>query len=361
MKSTKPFLLSLIGLFLFSCNQGTELTKGSYDNYVLQRLQNCVETEYYRGKERISIIKEIAFDKSERERANRGVLLLNSVLCIDTACHNFIRIVNEMKREMIKDKSELKRLRKQENSKRYNPFTFDFGNIKIFEPSNVEQKIEKIQTEIIKLRTIISETIVAYDSGDSSRGKYSFVDPVLGDFDSYPKLINTIEAYIQKSNVAQDDKEALKKIYAEMTKLIYSIPTSVSNGVEFFTFLSAAEHGVFAARADAFSLMRSRIGCFANYSFNKIIPIINAPPVAFQGDIVEVYGLMAAFDSDAHPYVHVNGVNFSDVRNGIAYHKFIIKDKSNFKLKGTVTYLNKSGVPKTMPFEKTIKVLPKGE
>lgn len=361
MKPTNPFLLLLNGLFLFSCNQGTEIKKGSYENYVLQRLQNSVETEYYRGKERIGMIKEIALDKSERERASRSVLLLNSALEIDTACRKFIRIVNEMKREMINDKSELKRLEKHENLKWYFPFTLDFDHINIYEPSNVEQKIEKIKTEIIKLRTIISETIAAYDSGDSTRGKYSFDDPNLGDFDSYPKLIHSIEAYIQKSNVAQDDKEALKKIYAEMTKLIYSIPASVSNGVEFFTLLSAAEHGVFAVRADAFALMSSRTGCCACYSFDKIIPIFDAPSIAFQGDTVEVYSLMAAYDSDKEPLVVVNGIEFSDVRKGIAYHKYILKEKKDFVMNGTVIYFNKSGVPKIMPFEKTIKVISKGK
>jgi hypothetical protein len=113
---------------------------------------------------------------------------------------------------------------------------------------------------------------------------------------------------------------------------------------------------VLTARADAVALIRSRVGG-GEYSFNKIMALAYGPEVANAGDELNVEVLMAAFDSDKQPEVTYNGSVVKEVADG----KGIIKTKassgSEMVMKGTITIKNKSGIGKTLPWEKKITIM----
>jgi hypothetical protein len=86
------------------------------------------------------------------------------------------------------------------------------------------------------------------------------------------------------------------------------------------------------------------------------MPLAYGPELVNQNGEIEVQVLMAAFDSDKQPIVTVNGGTLRETKEGKGY--VIAKGSgSEVKLSGTITILNKSGVPKKMDWDKTIKVM----
>jgi hypothetical protein len=61
--------------------------------------------------------------------------------------------------------------------------------------------------------------------------------------------------------------------------------------------LSILQREILTARADAISLIRTRIGG-GGFSFNKVMSLATGQLVANKGDEVEVKVLMCAFDDD---------------------------------------------------------------
>jgi gliding motility-associated protein GldM len=120
--------------------------------------------------------------------------------------------------------------------------------------------------------------------------------------------------------------------------------------------LSSLQKDILTARADAVAVVRSRISG-GEYSFNKIMALAYGPELANSGDEIEVQVLMAAYDSDKQPTVTYNGGNVSDVKDGKGFVKTRASGGSEMNLKGTITIRNKSGIPKTLPWEKNIKIM----
>jgi hypothetical protein len=86
------------------------------------------------------------------------------------------------------------------------------------------------------------------------------------------------------------------------------------------------------------------------------MPLAYGPEVANQNEEVEIQVLMAAFDSDKQPIVTVSGGTLRETKEGKGY--VTAKGGSGeLKLSGQITILNKSGVPKTLPWEKTIQIM----
>jgi gliding motility-associated protein GldM len=112
---------------------------------------------------------------------------------------------------------------------------------------------------------------------------------------------------------------------------------------------------ILTARADAVALVRGRVGG-GEYSFNNIVALAYGPEVANANEEVNIEVMMAAFDSDKQPIVTVNGGSLKETHDGRGF----VTAKaggSELNLSGTITILNKSGVPKTMPWEKKIVVM----
>jgi gliding motility-associated protein GldM len=121
--------------------------------------------------------------------------------------------------------------------------------------------------------------------------------------------------------------------------------------------LSSMQKEILTARADAVSLIRQRVGG-GEYAFNSIMAIAHGPEVANAGEEIDLQVLMVAYDSDKQPVVKMNGAELpkDQIHDGKGYIN-VKGSGSEMKLSGTITILNKSGIPKTLPWEKTVKIM----
>lgn len=356
-----------------------------------ENIQKANESAYYRGKEKKGALKETALDTSEKERAAKATRLLKTVDKIDALTAKRIKFIDDLKIQILSESGEdvtkigegsIVKVAYSKNSPLL-PARMDLDKVKskdkYSEPmrimigdatdvKNPSGKGLELWKSYNNFRGELCEAIAGYDSGDSSKGMYSYKAPNINKYASQEDLIKQIDASIEKSNVAQDDKEAIKKIYVDLTKEERSEVHGMENvhwigktfdhspAVAAIASLSSMQKDVLTARADAVALIRSRVSG-GEYSFNKIMALAYGPELANSGDEIEVQVLMAAYDSDKQPIVTVGGTPITDVKDG----KGIIKRKASgtneMTLSGQITILNKSGVPKTMPWEKTIKIM----
>jgi gliding motility-associated protein GldM len=215
-----------------------------------------------------------------------------------------------------------------------------------------------------ELTELISGSVIV----EKGMKPYFFNSPEINKFKDFADLNTQIDKAMAASNVAQDDKEAVKKIYAALTKLerseVHEVPNvhwigktfDHSPSVAAIASLSSMQKEILTARADAVSLIRSRVGG-GEYSFNKIMALAYGPDLANSGDEIEIQVLMAAYDSDKQPEVSVQGASVSEIKDGKGYIRTKASGSSEMTLKGSITIKNKSGVPKTENWEKTIKIM----
>jgi gliding motility-associated protein GldM len=217
-------------------------------------------------------------------------------------------------------------------------------------------------------RKELTELIAGSFPVESGAKKFYFKAPDVNSYKDMLDLSAQVDKAIKASNVNMDDQEAIKKIYMSLTKNERHEVHEVKNvhwiGKTFdhtpvvaaIASLSALQKEILTARADAVALIRSRVGG-GEYSFNKIMALAYGPEVANSGDELKVEVLMAAFDSDKQPEVTYNGSKVSEVAEG----KGIITTKASsgpeMTMKGTITIKNKSGIGKTLPWEKKVIIM----
>jgi gliding motility-associated protein GldM len=367
------------------------VSKSILDAFVAieENIQRANESEFYRGNEKKSELKETALDKSEAERAAKATRLSKIVDQIDLITAKRVEEIDNIKLQILKDCGEdveskglghivLKAYDKK--NKPLLPIRMDLdkvdGKDKYDEAMHlmVGEDIKRPQGKGMELwksyngyRKELCELIAAYPGGEGQKA-FFFKSPEINEYKDQKDLFTQIDKAIKSSNVNQDDKEAIKKIYASLTKEEYSTVHDVtgvhwigktfdhSPSVAAIASLSSMQKEVLSARADAVSLIRLRVGG-GEYSFNKIMALAYGPELANSGDEVEVQVLMAAYDSDKQPTVTYGGSTVSEVRDGKGFIKTRASGGSEMTLSGTITIRNKSGIPKMMPWEKTIKIM----
>jgi gliding motility-associated protein GldM len=366
------------------------VSKSILDAFVAieENIQKANESEFYRGNEKRSELRETAQDKSEVERAAKAARLSKIVDKIDIFTAKRIEEIDNLKIEILEASGEdvdtkgvghiiLKAYDKQTPLR---PTRMDLDKVQGKDKYDDAMRImigEDIKRPSGKgmdlwksyngYRKELSETIAAYPGGDGQKAFY-FKSPEINKFKDQKDLYGQIDKAIKASNVNQDDKEAIKKIYASLTKEEFSTVHDIPNvhwmgktfdhspSVAAIASLSSMQKEILAARADAVALIRLRVGG-GEYSFNKIMALAYGPELANSGDEVEVQVLMAAYDSDKQPEVTMGGSKISEVRDGKGFIKTRAAGGSEMTLSGTITIRNKSGIPKSMPWEKTIKIM----
>jgi len=365
------------------------VSKAILDAFVAieENVQIANLNEYGRGEEKKGELNEAAHDESQPEMRKKAKKLLSVVNQIDAITAQQIQLIDKMKLEILEKSGEdvnstgMNFIVTQKYDKadplrptRMNLMKVD-GKDKFDEPMEVmgiADDIKKPTGNGMKLwnsyssfRSELTKIIV---SSSSEKGKkYSFKDPKIRSFKDFADIKKQLNGSLK--NVSEDDKAELTKIYASLTKQEFA---DVNEGevknvhwigrtfdhsptVAALASLSSLQKEILTARADAVSLIRSRVGN-GEYSFNKIMPLAYGPEVANQNEEVEIQVLMAAFNSDKKPRVSVSGGSLKEIKDG----KGIIRTKGSsgeIKLTGEITITNKRGQEKTMPWSKTIQVI----
>jgi hypothetical protein len=366
------------------------VSKAILDAFVAieENIQISNLNEYGRGEEKRSGLEEVADDKTAPDVQKKAKALLLIVDKIDKMTAEQIKMIDDMKVEILKTSGE-DVTKKGEGAIIVTPYSAENplkparmnlmhveGKDKYDEPmlvmgisedlKNPKGNGKKLWESYNKYRTDLTELIAS--SSSTKEKKYSFKDPKINKYKDFKDL----EGQLMKSmkNVAPDDQDVLMKIYQSLTKLervkmeeneqgeVHWIGKTFdhSPSVAALASLSSLQKEILTARADAVALLRLRVGG-GEYSFNKVIALAYGPEVANANEEVNVEVMMAAYDSDKQPIVTVQG---GSLKGKPTDGRGIVTARaggSELNLSGTITILKKDGSPKTMPWEKKIVVM----
>ncbi len=364
------------------------VSKSILDAFVAieENIQISNENEYQRGEEKVSELRSSVEDDSNPVVQKKAKLLMQTIRTIDKMTSARIKEIDELKLEILTAcKEDISTVGLKESiilakfpSDPLKPIRMKLDNVqgkdKFDEPMHIligeditapNAKGMKLWKNYNQYRDELTEMIAS--SMPSEGKKFFFKAPKVNAFKDQKELYAKIDQAIKSSNVSPDDQEAIKKIYAALTKQERSEVHEVKNvhwigktfdhspSVAALASLSAMQKEILTARADAVSIIRSRV-TGNEYGFNKVMAMAYGPEVANAGEEVEIQVLMAAYDSDKQPIVTVSGGSLRETKEGKGY--VLAKGSGNeMKLSGTVTILNKSGIPKTLPWEKTVKIM----
>jgi gliding motility-associated protein GldM len=354
-----------------------------------ENIQVANENEYVRGDEKYQALKEVSEDPTQKDVQKKALHYLKTVNEIDKITAQRIKLIDDLKLEILtaigedvtsvgtpesiivqaySDKDPLRpakmNLMHVNGKDKYDDPMFIMIGQDIKNPTGKGMDLWKNYNAYRKDLTEIVGRSWLQEPGEK---KYYFKSPEINAFKDYKDLNAQIDKSIAASNVHPDDKEAIKKIYGGLTKKerwnvndvkgVHWIGKTFDHApaVAAIASLTSLQKEVLTARADAIALIRGRVGG-GEYSFNKIMALAYGPELVNQGDEFEVQVLMAAYDSDRQPEVTIQNGAVNEVKNG----KGVIRMKGSgteMTLKGTITIKNKSGIPKTEEWSKTVRVM----
>lgn len=369
------------------------VSKAILDAFVAieENIQISNENEFYRGQEKRGVLEEKAEDKTAPDVQKKAKKFLQVVDQIDKLTAERIKEIDDLKLEILKECKEKIETSGTKESIITTPYSAKEplkptrmnlshveGKDKYDEPMRimigVETDIKRpsgkgldMYENYLKFRNQLVEILAT--SSSTPEKKYSFKAPDIRSYKDEKDKMAQITKAVESQKVSPDDKDAILKIYGALTKNEKSEVHEVkdvhwigktfdhSPSVAAIASLSALQKEILTARADAVSTIQSRVGG-GEYSFNKIMALAYGPEIANAGEEVEVQVLMAAFDSDKQPIVTNGGSNVAkeNIKDGKAF----IKTRgsgSEIRMNGTITIMNKSGIPKTLPWEKNIKIM----
>lgn len=370
------------------------VSKAILDAFVAieENIQIANLNEHGRGEEKKANLKEVSEDKSNPELMKKAALFYKTVEAIDKMTAERIKEIDDMKLEILTTCGENVATVGPENIivKPYDaknplkPIRMNLqkvdGKDKYDEPMLVMGIAEDIKRPVgngIKLwdnynkyRKDLTEIVAS--SSSTAEQKFFFKAPSINAYTDFKDLNGQIDKAIKASKVSPDDMEMIKKIYASLTKIeLNEMEGGELKGVHWVgkTFdhapsvaalasLSSMQKEILTARADAVTLIRQRVGG-GEYSFNKIMSLAYGPDIANNGDEITLEVLMAAYDSDKMPEVTLGTtpVSKENVREGKAYITTKASGSTDMTLSGNISIRNKSGVKKTLPWTKTIKIM----
>lgn len=368
------------------------VSKSILDAFVAieENIQISNENEFTRGQEKYSALKEVAEDKTQKDLQVKAQKLLKTVSEIDKITAERIKYIDDLKIEILTACGEdVKSVGTPESiiTKAYSaqdplkPTRMNLSHVQGMDKydeamhiiigediTNPTGKGKDLWASYNGYRKQICELIAGSVIVEPGSKPFFYKAPEINTYKDMLDLSKQVDKSIEASRVNQDDKEAIKKIYISLTKpersVVHDVPNVHWIGKTFdhtpvvaaIASLSSLQKEILTARADAVALIRSRVGG-GEYSFNKIMALAYGPDLANNGDEIEVQVLMAAYDSDKQPEVTVSGATVSEIKDGKGFIRTKASGSSEMTLKGTITIKNKSGIPKTENWEKTIKIM----
>lgn len=369
------------------------VSKSILDAFVAieENIQIANENEYQRGQEKYYDLKEVSEDKSQKDLMEKAKKLMVTLNKIDEITSKRVKLIDDIKLEILKacgeditsvGTPESIVIRAYSTKEPLKPTRMNLEKVNGKDKYDDPMRIMGIDKDIKRptgqggelwksyndYRSELTELIAGSVIVEKGQKAFFYKAPAINEFKDFKDLGQKIDKSIEASNVNMDDKEAIKTIYQSLTKQEISEVHGMkgvhwigktfdhSPSVAALASLSSMQKEILTARANAVSLIRSRVGG-GEYSFNKIIALAYGPELANNGDDVEVQVLMAAFDSDKQPEVTLNGGSVAETRDGKGYIRMKASGASEMRLTGQITIKNKSGIPKTMDWEKTIKIM----
>lgn len=340
-----------------SCNSGKTYSNEDVKVLFCNQINSAAALNYYRGNEWREAIKIMIQDKSEEGKSKWAKKIYKTAEEIDKYTDALVSKINRMIESMLVDTNILKPLwEKRRTYSTWAPSAFELNETRLYLPSNSNDKFNSLKKELFTYRKNVISILTKRTSRDSIH--YFFKDPEIKTFENRKKLNEALQTAIEESNVSQDDAESVKKIYGVLTQSIVNVSGNVTEPIDFLGILFSMRNMVFIARADALTVVRLQASG-SDCRFDRAIAVVDCPTHATVGDTIEIQVKYAAYNSFEELLGEVNGKTFDRVKDGIAYHKVVIPNKKRITLNGNMTTINKSGVPKTLPWRKTIKILPK--
>ena len=368
------------------------VSKSILDAFVAieENIQVANENEFMRGEEKFKALQDLTKDDEQKDVKVKAIAYLKTVEKINEISAKRIKQIDALKMEILAaigeditsvggaeniviepytSKNPLKpaklNLSKVNAMDKYDePMAILVGS----EITNPTGKGVELWKSYNDFRTEITELVGNSWIQEPGEKKWFFKAPKINAYKDYLDLNKQIGNAINASNVYDEDKEAIKKIYASLTKkerwTVNDVPNVHWIGKTFdhapavaaIASLTSLQKEVLTARADAIAMVRGRVGG-GEYSFNKIIALAYGPEIVNQGEDVEVQVLMAAYDSDRQPVVTVANGSVSEVKDGKGIVRMKAGSGNEMVLKGSVTIKNKAGIPKTKEWTKTIRIM----
>ena len=374
------------------------VSKSILDAFVAieENMQEANLTELFRGNEKRSEVVETSIDNSNPQRAKKAKLYLETIKDIDEMTAKRIHLIDQLKIQLLTDCGEdvssvgqkTSILMEKFNSKspQIKPTRMNLENVEgkdkydeamhLFIGEDIKKPVGKgieLWNSYMNFRTELTEKVASSQLRIDKNGKayvdkaYYFKAPKIRKFEDQKDLNEQLKKALKSSNVHNDDETVLLDIYSSLSKNEYSTVHDITDvhwigktfdhapSVAAIASLSSLQKDILSARAKAITLIRNRMGV-GEYSFNKIIPLAYGPEVVNANEEFAIEVLMAAFDSDKQPEVIYNGANISDVHDGKGYLKLQAQG-STMDLNGTISIRNKSGIKKTLEWNKTVHVM----
>lgn len=362
-----------------------------------ENMQTSNLTQLFRGDEKKSELKEVSTDKSNVQRSEKAKLLLKTVKEIDQITETRIKLIDDLKIEILENIGEDVQsvgelesiLMTKQGIKGIAPLRMNLANVQnkdkyddpmrillgdktdIKNPEGRGMELWKsLNSYRIELTGKIAGSHIVFTGDIPEYDKnYFFKGGHINDFESQEELNRQLISEIKKNKVHSDDAEDIAEIYSILTKQERSRVNDVddvhwlgktfdhSPSVAAIASLTSLQNDILAARSQAVTLIRNRV-TGGDYSFNKVIPLAYGQVVANRGDSIDLKIMMAAFDTDKQPRVTLDGDNSAkiNINNGQGTIK-LKAGGSSMSLSGTVAVQKKSGQWKTEKWSHDIVVM----
>lgn len=357
----KALLISTIALFVCSIisisfnlkvdnEEGLQISHSFINEELnsgkIQNIYNCIKIQ-----EELKEIQRYGDDSGQKAKAAR---ILNVMNAIDAEFDFFLNLIDSKRKEIINSNNEsqvIVQTKKIEVNK-----TFTFFNFNLLKNPKTAINLALVvdfDSRFITFRNkIINLTI---KSNSYKKDTLSFSDPKLMGSSYNPELIKQIDLIKDDPAIEPDDKEFVAVLYKNLLlqKDFQKLYFGNNMLIHTLTNFDAFEIKLLNAKRMIYELLRSQLGG-GEFIFNKYEAVVNLINEPKKGGIIELEVYFASYSDQNQMEAKAEGMLSSKTENGKT--KITLKgtNTESMKLKGTSSIINKSGIPKSIPWEKTI-------
>ena len=362
-----------------------------------ENMQKAAIKHMDRGDEVIKTLKgEIVADKSNLEKIKKINYFLGVIDKIDSETGKLIKEIDDIKLVLLEKSGEDVTLtQKPEDSekilwKQYNPknplvptrlnlaavqakdqYDVPMAEMVGDEPMKPDPSKSgmKLWNDYNAYRLKLCSLLGTYNVGGKA---WSFNPTNINKFKDNIDLAAQVDKMIEKSKCNKnDDSEALKAVYMELTKPEMLMHKEDGKEAEEWpwmgkTFdhsplvaaiasLTSMQAEILSARATALAHIKGKVST-GEFSFNSIEGLATGPAFATSGEDIELKIMMAAFDSDNQPVI-TGGGGAVTVANGQGTMKMKASGGGEMKISGSVKIRKKSGDWAEKPWTHTVKIV----